>query len=127
MLTLLVIVFLLQLAIHSINTTGVATLNEMVPIARLLSYSYSNYLKNTDKLLFAQAWLLFNKLPTRTARDNGDAMHLRQRLFRLKKDLAGVSAQDDFANWAKLRRQHDKVSKEYEKACKLTGYPNALE
>jgi hypothetical protein len=33
----------------------------------------------------------------------------------LKRELAGVSAQDDFARWAKLRRQHDKAVQEFEK------------
>ncbi|KAI9728751.1 MAG: GET complex subunit get1 [Chrysothrix sp. TS-e1954] len=91
MLSLLAGVFLLQLAIHLINNVGVAAINEL-------------------------AWMLYNKLPTHTAANTSKAKELRQRLVRLKKQVAGVSAQDDFAAWAKLRRQHDKVAAEQEKA-----------
>lgn len=36
--------------------------------------------------------------------------------MRLKREMNAVSAQDDFARWAKLRRQHDKALAEYEKS-----------
>jgi hypothetical protein len=34
---------------------------------------------------------------------------------RLKREMAAISAQDDFARWAKLRRQHDKALEEHDK------------
>jgi len=37
----------------------------------------------------------------------------------LKKELASISAQDEFSRWAKVRRQHDKAVAEYEKKCML--------
>lgn len=36
--------------------------------------------------------------------------------MRLKRELNATSAQDEFSKWAKLRRQHDKVLAEHEKA-----------
>ena len=40
---------------------------------------------------------------------------LKKEVVRLKRELGAVSAQDDFAKWAKLRRQHDKAMSEFEK------------
>lgn len=36
----------------------------------------------------------------------------------MKQEMNGVSAQDDFARWAKLRRAHDKVYAEFQKSGK---------
>lgn len=36
----------------------------------------------------------------------------------MKRELASVSAQDEFSKWAKLRRQHDKVVAEHDKSGK---------
>ncbi len=37
--------------------------------------------------------------------------------MRLKREMSTTSSQDEFARWAKLRRQHDKVTAEYEAIC----------
>ena len=37
--------------------------------------------------------------------------------MRLKREMNSTSSQDEFAKWAKLRRQHDKVVAEYEDKC----------
>lgn len=34
--------------------------------------------------------------------------------MRLKREMNGTSSQDEFAKWAKLRRQHDKTLAEYD-------------
>ena len=44
-----------------------------------------------------------------------NATSLQREVVRLKRELGAVSAQDDFARWAKLQRQHDKVLNEYQK------------
>ncbi|KAF2155691.1 Guided entry of tail-anchored protein 1 [Myriangium duriaei CBS 260.36] len=90
MLSLLLLPFLVQLAIHLVNTFGAATINELL-------------------------WTIFSKFPTQTSRDATEADKLRREVVRLKRELAGVSAQDEFSKWAKLRRQHDKVAAEHEK------------
>ncbi|THV98826.1 protein get1 [Aureobasidium pullulans] len=89
--SLLLAVFLLNLAIHLINTLGAATLNELL-------------------------WVLYNKLPTPTAKDAQDSARLKKEVVRLKREMNAVSAQDEFARWAKLRRTHDKAVAEYEKS-----------
>lgn len=35
----------------------------------------------------------------------------------MKREMNAVSAQDEFARWAKLRRTHDKAVADYEKSC----------
>ena len=41
-------------------------------------------------------------------------MTLRKEVVKLNREMTNTSAQDDFAKWAKLRRQHDKKKAEYE-------------
>lgn len=72
----------------------------------------------------SQAWSLYNKLPTPTSTAEQESSRLRRELLRLKKELGAVSAQDDFAKWAKLRRQHDKVLSEHEKNCMISLPPS---
>ena len=42
---------------------------------------------------------------------------MRREVVRLHREMTNTSAQDEFAKWAKLRRQHDKLKEEYEKRC----------
>ncbi|KAG9574377.1 hypothetical protein KCU77_g15598, partial [Aureobasidium melanogenum] len=84
MVSLLLAVFLLNVVIHLINTLGAATINELL-------------------------WVLYNKLPTPTAKDAQNAARLKKEVVRLKREMNAVSAQDEFARWAKLRRTHDKA------------------
>jgi hypothetical protein len=39
---------------------------------------------------------------------------LRKEVVELNREMTNTSAQDDFAKWAKLRRQHDKKKAEYD-------------
>ncbi|ORX92746.1 CHD5-like protein-domain-containing protein [Clohesyomyces aquaticus] len=43
------------------------------------------------------------------------AQGLKREIIRLKRELGKTSAQDDFAKWAKLDRQHNKAMSEYQK------------
>lgn len=106
--SLLLAVFLLNLAIHLINTLGAATLNELVRTWQAIFESTS-----ADEL---QLWVLYNKLPTPTAKDAQNSARLKKEVVRLKREMNAVSAQDEFARWAKLRRTHDKAVAEYEKS-----------
>ena len=49
-------------------------------------------------------------------------IELRGEVVRLKREMNATSSQDQFAKWAKLRRQHDKVVAEYEETCKMSRY-----
>jgi hypothetical protein len=40
---------------------------------------------------------------------------LRREVVRLKREMNAISAQDDFAKWAKLRREHDKAMEEHDR------------
>ncbi|KAG9682457.1 protein get1, partial [Aureobasidium melanogenum] len=91
MVSLLLAVFLLNVVIHLINTLGAATINELL-------------------------WVLYNKLPTPTAKDAQNSARLKKEVVRLKREMNAVSAQDEFARWAKLRRTHDKAVADYEKS-----------
>ncbi|KAL0263477.1 GET complex subunit get1 [Diplodia seriata] len=90
MASLLLIVFAVSLVTHLASAVPAATLNELL-------------------------WLLYNKLPTPTSKAARENVKLKREVLRLKKEMSGVSAQDDFAKWAKLRRAHDKVFADFQK------------
>lgn len=41
-------------------------------------------------------------------------VRLRGEVVRLKREMDSTSSQDEFAKWAKLRRQHDKALAQYD-------------
>lgn len=89
--SLLLVVFFLQLAIHIINSVGATAINELI-------------------------WTLYNKTPvSSTAPAVAKSTTLRKESMRLQRELNATSAQDDFAKWAKLRRQLDKTNADHEK------------
>ncbi|KAK5145069.1 hypothetical protein LTR04_001405 [Oleoguttula sp. CCFEE 6159] len=92
MVSLLLTVFILQVVIHLINTVGATTINELL-------------------------WALYNKLPTPSFTAARNAALQKREVLRLKKEMNGISAQDDFARWAKIRRQHDKAVAEHDKSA----------
>lgn len=53
-------------------------------------------------------------LPTSTSQDAKSQVELRRELIKVKRELNATSSQDQFAKWAKLRRQHDKQQAEYD-------------
>lgn len=63
-----------------------------------------------------QLWVLYNKLPTPTAKDEAEVVRLRKEIVTMKRELGSISAQDEFTKWAKLRRQLDKVEAQYKKS-----------
>ncbi|KAK5171274.1 GET complex subunit get1 [Saxophila tyrrhenica] len=87
--SVLLFVFLLQLFIHLLNTVGKQSVNDLL-------------------------WLLFTKLPTPQSKAAADLSTLRNEVVRLNREMKATSAQDDFAKWARLRRQHDKAKDKYD-------------
>ena len=65
-------------------------------------------------LTIPQLWLLYTKLPTPQSKQAAAGATLRKEVVRLNREMTNTSAQDDFAKWAKLRRQHDKKKAEYD-------------
>ncbi|RDW60808.1 putative protein get1 [Coleophoma cylindrospora] len=89
--SVLLITFILQLVIHLVNTVGASTVNAVL-------------------------WTIFTSLTNSKAAAEQRA--LKTKFLQLKKELNATSSQDEFAKWAKLRRQHDKVLEEYETSKK---------
>ncbi|MCJ1298914.1 GET complex subunit get1 [Hypocenomyce scalaris] len=101
--SLLITVFTLQLVIHLVNTIGAPAISNLL-------------------------WVLWNKLPTSTSKSVEDQTRLRRDVVRLKREMNSTSSQDEFAKWAKLRRQHDKALAEYdEKTSSLQAFKTSFE
>ena len=105
--SLLLVTLVLQVLIHLVNQFGAATINELVLI--LVSST-----REAELLTYNQLWFLYSKLPTKTSSDVRSQTELRREVVRLKREMNATSSQDEFAKWAKLRRQHDKTLTEYE-------------
>ncbi|KAK6845104.1 Protein GET1 [Apiospora arundinis] len=91
--SLILVVFLVELAVHLVNTIGAATINNLL-------------------------WTLYLMLPTQTSRATAERAKLQSEYLKIRRDLNATSSQDEFARWAKLRRQHDKLLDQLEKMKK---------
>ncbi|KAK3216484.1 hypothetical protein GRF29_8g3446909 [Pseudopithomyces chartarum] len=88
--SLLLVMFILQTALHIVNTVGANTITELL-------------------------WTLYNKFPTPTSSSAQRSQKLKSEIIRLKRELAATSPQDNFSTWAKLDRQHNKATAEFQK------------
>ncbi|KAK9778822.1 hypothetical protein SCAR479_04445 [Seiridium cardinale] len=88
--TLLLVVFLVELAVHFVNTIGAASINNLL-------------------------WTLYLMLPTETSKGANRRRDVQTEYMKIRRDLNATSSQDEFAKWAKLRRQHDKLMEQLEK------------
>lgn len=59
-------------------------------------------------------------LPTPTSRATTERKQLQTEYLKIRRDLNATSSQDEFARWAKLRRQHDKLMEQLEKMSALS-------
>lgn len=74
----------------------------------------------------AQLWNIYISTPLGTSKQIREQRLLQQSYLKVRSDLAATSSQDEFAKWAKLRRQHDKMLEELEKKsrfCLLKPHP----
>lgn len=60
-------------------------------------------------------WNLYISAPFGTSAQIREQRKLQQSYLKVRRDLNATSSQDEFAKWAKLRRQHDKMLEELEK------------
>lgn len=71
--------------------------------------------------LDAFLWQLFLRLPippaAQTATQTHNTPRLKQEIVRLQRDLSATSAQDDFARWARLRRELDRAKAKLDENC----------
>jgi len=88
--SLLVIVFVIELVVQLVNTVGATTINNLI-------------------------WSLYLSLPTPLSKQFADQRQKQKEYLAVRHDLNATSSQDEFARWAKLRRQHDKLLEELEK------------
>lgn len=65
-----------------------------------------------------QLWRIFNALPTKLSAQFAEQRKLQQDYLKVRRELNATSSQDEFAKWAKLRRQHDKLLEQLEKKSK---------
>ncbi|KAK5138252.1 hypothetical protein LTR08_003313 [Meristemomyces frigidus] len=90
MISVLLLVFLLQLTIHLINTFGAQAVSELL-------------------------WTLYTYLPTPQSASLASGSKLKADVVRLHREMKATSAQDDFAKWARIRRDHDRAKDKYDK------------
>jgi len=88
--SLLVTVFILQLVIHIVNTIGAATVNNLL-------------------------YNLYTSIVLSSSKEAAEQRQLKATLLKIRKELNATSSQDEFAKWAKLKRQHDKLLEQLEK------------
>jgi len=93
---ILALVFTIQLALSLISTVGAQAINDL-------------------------AWRIFTLLPTEHSTKAAKTTQLRNEVVRLQREMASVSAQDNFAKWARLRREHDKAKDVYDKNVSQTS------
>jgi hypothetical protein len=70
-----------------------------------------------------QIWRLYLSLPTPVAKEFADQRKKQKEYLAVRHDLNATSSQDEFAKWAKLRRQHDKLLEELEKKSTIPPHP----
>lgn len=114
--SLILTILVLQIAIHALGVVGSQAINDLVrPSPSQACRDAPSRLddsKNSDDP--SQLWSLFIKLPTSQSRKAATNNALRGEVVKLNRDMSNTSAQDDFAKWAKLRRQHDKKKETYD-------------
>ncbi|GAW25382.1 putative protein get1 [Rosellinia necatrix] len=88
--SLLLVVLLVEVAVHVVNTIGAATINGML-------------------------WNCYLALPTAVSKQAAEKNKFQREYLAIRRDLNATSSQDQFAKWAKLRRQHDKQLEQLEK------------
>ncbi|KAI1132157.1 CHD5-like protein-domain-containing protein [Nemania abortiva] len=87
--SLLLVVLLVEVAVHLVNTIGAATINNLL-------------------------WNIYLALPTQFSKEAAEKNKVQKEYLAIRRDLNATSSQDQFAKWAKLRRQHDKQLQQLE-------------
>lgn len=102
----------MYITIALINALGKDVLVELVPSPSLpvppLPANPSSTSPVTPLLTFTQTWKLYLLLPLPIRTHLKSQRTLQSTLLTTSATLKSTSAQDDFAKWARLNRQHDK-------------------
>ncbi|QPG93700.1 hypothetical protein C2857_001782 [Epichloe festucae Fl1] len=89
----LFIIFAVELVAQFINAVGATQINDLI-------------------------WTLINYLPISTSKAAAEQRTLQAEYLKIRRELSATSSQDEFAKWAKLRRQHDKKLEQLDAAKK---------
>ncbi|KAK3387656.1 CHD5-like protein-domain-containing protein [Podospora didyma] len=87
---LLVVIFVIELIVQLVNTIGATTINNLL-------------------------WNIVVSLPIAISKDFANQRRRQKEYLDVRRELNATSSQDQFAKWAKLRRQHDKLLDDLEK------------
>ncbi|KAI0113770.1 CHD5-like protein-domain-containing protein [Nemania sp. FL0031] len=87
--SLLLVVLLVEVAVYLVNTIGAAAINNIL-------------------------WNIYLALPTKVSKQATEKNKVQKEYLAIRRDLNATSSQDQFAKWAKLRRQHDKQLQQLE-------------
>lgn len=118
MVSLLVLVVVLTVVTHIVNTVGAQQINNLV---RCVPSLLVCIVKLTGAL---QLWSLYNFLPISPSRaDVASQKALQREVVASRAQLRATSSQDEFARWAKLRRTLDKKVADLEKLSMLLAPP----
>ncbi|ROW06472.1 hypothetical protein VMCG_04356 [Cytospora schulzeri] len=90
MASLLVIIFVVEIAVVVVNSIGATAINDLL-------------------------WKFYSSTPMGTSKQVREQRELQKSYLTVRRDLNATSSQDEFAKWAKLRRQHDKMLEQLEK------------
>ncbi|KID90604.1 CHD5 domain protein [Metarhizium guizhouense ARSEF 977] len=93
MTTILFLIFAVEVLAQFITAVGAAQINNLI-------------------------WTLINYLPVSTSKAAAEQRKLQAEYLKVRRDLNATSSQDEFAKWAKLRRQHDKLLEKLDAAKK---------
>ncbi|KAK4228975.1 CHD5-like protein-domain-containing protein [Podospora fimiseda] len=88
--SLLLVIFGIELVVQLVNTIGANTINGLL-------------------------WRIYLSLPTPLSLEVAAQRKKQKEYLAVRHELNATSSQDQFAKWAKLRRQHDKLLEELEK------------
>nr|G0S1H2.2 RecName: Full=Protein GET1; AltName: Full=Guided entry of tail-anchored proteins 1 [Thermochaetoides thermophila DSM 1495] len=89
--SLLLVIFLLELVVQLVNTIGAKTINNLL-------------------------WRFYLSIPgSPLAKDFAEQRAKQKEYLQVRHDLNATSSQDEFAKWARLQRKHDKLMDELEK------------
>ncbi|KAM5348663.1 hypothetical protein ACJ41O_008487 [Fusarium nematophilum] len=91
--SLMLKIFAVEVIVNLVNAIGAATINNLL-------------------------WTLINFLPVPTAKSAAEQRKFQAEYLKVRRELNATSSQDEFAKWAKLRRQHDKLLDQLEKTKK---------
>ncbi|TQV99996.1 hypothetical protein V2A60_005411 [Cordyceps javanica] len=91
--SLLIVIFVVEVVVHVINLVGATVLNDLI-------------------------WTAINYLPVPTAKTAAEQRKTQAEYLKVRRELNATSSQDEFAKWAKIRRQHDKLLDQLERQKK---------